>query len=165
MKTESLQRRLVREFSARGITIATAESCTGGLIAKLVTDVPGSSAVLLGGCVTYTNEIKMDLLGVDPAIIERDTEVSHTCAKAMAEGVRRRLGATVGVSTTGYAGPTGGTENDPVGTVYIAVSTEKCTVGERFCAPLGSTRIQVRNAAARRALALLLDVSKNPNNL
>ena len=165
MKNESLQRRLVRVFSEQGITLATAESCTGGLIAKLVTDVPGSSSVLLGGCVTYTNDVKINLLGVDPSVIERDTEVSHTCARAMARGARERIGATVGVSTTGYAGPTGGTERDPVGTVYIAVSTEKCTVGERFCAPLGSTRTQVRNAAAQRALELVLSLAENPNNL
>ena len=114
MKNESLQHRIVREFSARGITLATAESCTGGLIAKLVTDIPGSSSVLLGGCVTYTNEVKIKLLGVDPAIIDRDTEVSHTCAKAMAQGARALMGSDIAVSTTGYAGPGGGTERDPV---------------------------------------------------
>ena len=164
MNNESLQRRLVRDLSARGITLATAESCTGGLIAKLITDISGSSSVLLGGCVAYTNDVKIGFLGVDPAIIERDTEVSLACANAMAQGARRCFGATVGVSTTGYAGPTGGTERDPVGTVYIAVSTEKCTVEERFCAPVGSTRTQVRNAAARRALEMVLDALKNFNN-
>ena len=165
MKNESLQHRIVREFSARGITLATAESCTGGLIAKLVTDIPGSSSVLLGGCVTYTNEVKIKLLGVDSAIIDRDTEVSHTCAKAMAQGARALMGSDIAVSTTGYAGPGGGTERDPVGTVYIAVSTQKCTTGERFSAPVGATREQVRNAAAHRALELLLEIAENPNNL
>ena len=165
MKNESLPKKLVREFSSRGITLATAESCTGGLIAKLLTDIPGSSSVLLGGCVTYTNDVKINLLGVDPAIIERDTEVSHACAKAMARGARDRIGACIGVSTTGYAGPGGGTDRDPIGTVYIAVSTKACTVGERFSAPAGASRVQVRNAAAQRALELVLELAKNPNNL
>ena len=148
---------LVRTCTQNGVTLGTAESCTGGLIAKRITDVPGSSAVLAGGYVTYTNEVKIALLGVDPAIIARDSEVSHACACAMAEGARRRLGTVMGVSTTGYAGPGGGTETDPVGTVYIAVSTPTGTQSERFCAPQGSTRAQVRNAAARRAMEMLLD--------
>ena len=105
---------------------------------------------------SYTNEVKTSVLGVDPAIIDRDTEVSHACAKAMAEGARRQLGSHFGISTTGFAGPTGGTDADPVGTVYIGVSTPSGTKSERFCAPQGATRIQVRNAAARRALELLL---------
>ena len=160
-----LEERVVKQLVEKGYHISFAESCTGGLIAKLVTDVPGSSSVLLGGCVTYTNDVKINLLGVDPAIIERDTEVSLACAKAMAQGVRERIGACIGVSTTGYAGPTGGSERDPVGTVYIAVSTKARTVGERFSAPEGASRVQVRNAAAKRALELVLSFAENPNNL
>ena len=165
MTEYTLSERVVSLLSDKSLTVFTAESCTGGLIAKLVTDVPGSSSVLLGGCVTYTNEVKIKLLGVDPAIIDRDTEVSHTCAKAMAQGARERIGTDIAVSTTGYAGPGGGTERDPVGTVYIAVSTKKGTTGERFSAPAGATRAQVRNAAAHRALELLLEIAENPNNL
>ena len=158
MKTAaSLACRVVKEFSQKGMTLASAESCTGGLIAKLMTDVSGSSAVFYGACVTYTNEIKEKLLGVDPAIIEAHTEVSVPCACAMAEGARERLGTTVAVATTGYAGPTGGTERDPVGTVYIAVATDHGTVCERFFAPIGSTRAQVRTAAAKRALEMVLE--------
>ena len=138
------------------ITAATAESCTGGLIAKLITDVPGSSAAFVGGVVSYTNEVKMTLLDVDPAIIEEHTEVSLACAKAMAEGARLRLGSDLAVSTTGYAGPGGGTEADPVGTVCIGVSTTKRTVAERFAAAANATRSEVREAAASRALELLL---------
>ena len=157
MTISSMAKRVVRELAARGITVSTAESCTGGLIAKLITDVSGSSAVLAGGCVSYTNEIKISVLGVDPAIIERDTEVSHACAAAMAEGARARFGTDLAVSTTGYAGPTGGTERDPVGTVYIAVASPNGTRTERFSAPLGATRSGVRNAAAYRALELLCE--------
>lgn len=146
---------LIREGTLKNITVSAAESCTGGLIAKLLTDVAGSSAVFCGACVTYTNEAKINLLGVDPTIIEEHTEVSHACAKAMAEGVRRMLGTTLAVSTTGYAGPTGGTETDPVGTVYIGVSTPKGVFSERFFAPAELDRNGVREAAALRALELL----------
>lgn len=150
--TTAFVRRLLRLLAARQATISTAESCTGGLIAKLITDIPGSSAVFCGACVTYTNDIKELLLGVDPAIIARDTEVSAACAAAMAQGVREKLGTTVGISTTGYAGPGGGTEQEPVGTVYIAVSTEKGTVCERMTAPSHFSRAQVRAMAANRAV-------------
>ena len=146
---------LVRHFSQKGITVCTAESCTGGLVAKLITDVAGSSQVLLGGFVTYTNEVKTRLLGVDPAILARDSEVSHACAKAMAAGARERLGATLAVSLTGFAGPTGGTDADPVGTVYIGVASPCGVVSERFQAPDPSSRERVREAAAKRALELL----------
>jgi len=157
MTNTQLAKRLVKEFAANGVTVSTAESCTGGLIAKLITDVPGSSAVLAGGCVSYTNEIKMSVLGVDPAIIARDTEVSHACATAMAEGAREKFGTVLAVSTTGFAGPGGGTDADPVGTVYLAVSAPNGTRTERFSAPAGATRCGVRNAAARRALELLIE--------
>ena len=146
---------LIGLCAKKGFTVSTAESCTGGLIAKLLTDVAGSSAVFYGACVTYTNEVKMNLLGVDPEIIEQYTEVSHPCAKAMAERVRQRLGTTFGISTTGYAGPGGGTEADPVGTVYIALSTPTGTFSERFSASPTLDRMGVREAAAVRALEML----------
>ena len=152
--------RLVETFSARGITVGTAESCTGGLIAKLITDIAGSSTVLAGGFVTYTNEVKTALLGVDPKIFEEHTEVSHACAEAMAKGARERLGCTRAVSATGYAGPGGGSEKDPVGTVYLGISAPDGTYSERFSAPVGSTREEVRNAAAMRALEMLLERAK-----
>ena len=155
-----MSRRLVRELAKKGITVGTAESCTGGLIAKSITDVSGSSAVLHGGFVTYTNEIKMKLLGVDPAIIARDSEVSFACAEAMAEGARERLGVTLAISATGFAGPGGGTERDPVGTVYLGVATPNGTYSKRFCAPLGATRRAVRMAASLCALELLWDAAE-----
>ena len=158
MTTLQLAKQLICRFSNKGITVATAESCTGGLIAKTFTDISGSSAVFCGGFVTYTNEAKRDLLGVDEAIFAHDTEVSHACAKAMAEGARLRLGADVAVSTTGFAGPTGGTAADPVGTVYIGISTPSGVHSERFCAPIGSTRREVRAAATKRVLEILLEM-------
>ena len=159
MTSAALSKKLVRSFAAQGLTVGTAESCTGGLIAKRITDVPGSSAVLLGGLVTYTNEVKTALLGVPASLIERETEVSHACACAMAVGARERLDADLAVSTTGFAGPGGGTERDPVGTVYIAVATREGVVEERFSAPENATRCGVREAAAARALELLLSAA------
>lgn len=152
---------LVRELETRGMTAATAESCTGGLIAKLITDVSGSSRVFAGGFVTYTNEIKIGVLGVDANVIARDTEVSHACAGEMAARARERMHTDLAVSTTGFAGPGGGTDADPVGTVYIGVSTKNGTVSHRFSASGGATREEVRFAAACRALELLLEAATN----
>lgn len=145
----------VRALRARGETLSSAESCTGGLIAKAVTDISGSSEVFAGACVTYTNAVKISLLGVDPTIIERMSEVSFACAEAMAKGARERLGTTYALSTTGYAGPTGGTEQDPVGTVYIALATPHGVRSERFTAMTGASRADVRQGAAAYALGLL----------
>ncbi len=152
-----MAKRVVEELLLRGQTLSTAESCTGGLIAKSMTDIPGSSAAFSGGCVTYTNEAKITLVGVAPKTIERDTEVSASCAEEMTRGVRERLGSTYALSTTGFAGPGGGTEKDPVGTVYIALATPDSVRCERLEAPCGSTRSGVRNAAAYRALEMLLE--------
>ena len=157
MTQQELSQALVRAFRARGITLGTAESCTGGLIAKCVTDIAGSSAVIMGGFVTYTNEIKTRLLGVDPHVFAEHTEVSHACAKAMASGARDALGVTFAVSATGYAGPGGGTDQDPVGTVYLGIASPRGVISERFQAPLGSDRETVRNAATCRALELLIE--------
>ena len=148
--------RLVTQFSKLGITVGTAESCTGGQIATAITDIPGSSAVLLGGFVTYTNEIKTALLSVDPTIFARDTEVSEACAKAMAEGARMRLGCDLAVSATGYAGPGGGTLQNPVGTVYLAVASSLGTTAHRLSASPNAGRRAVRDAATLCALELLL---------
>jgi len=151
----SLEEVVVRGLEARGMTIACAESCTGGLIAKRITDVSGASGVFGYGCVTYWNEAKTGLLGVSPETIEKYTEVSEQCALEMARGVRRLSGADVGISTTGYAGPTGGTEEHPVGTVFIGLSWEG---GETVLRPdprYMKTREQVRQKAASHAFDLV----------
>lgn len=113
---------LLEAMRERGLTLAVAESCTGGLAAELLTNVPGSSRVFLGGAVVYANEVKTALLGVDPALIAAHGAVSAEVARAMAEGVRARTGASVGLSFTGIAGPDGGTPTKPVGLVHMAVS-------------------------------------------
>ena len=155
MTQRELSERLVALCRLRGITLGTAESCTGGLIAKCVTDIAGSSAVIAGGFVTYTNEIKTRLLGVDPCIFKTHTEVSHACARAMAAGARDALGTTLAVSATGYAGPGGGSEQDPVGTVYLGIASPLGVRSERFSAPADADRDRVRTLATCRALALL----------
>ena len=149
----------VQVLKEKQLTVATAESCTGGLIAKSVTDIAGSSAVLAGGMVTYTNRIKIDVLGVDENVIKEHTEVSHACAKAMAERAKALFGTDYALSATGYAGPGGGTEKDPTGTVYIGIATPTGVRTERICIE-NATRAQVRNTVAHYALKMLLDEVK-----
>jgi nicotinamide-nucleotide amidase len=113
-------------------TLALAESCTGGLVSHLLTNVPGSSAYFMGGLVTYSNEAKMALLGVSAAVIETHGAVSEETAQAMAMGVRERRGTDWGLAITGIAGPDGGTEEKPVGLVFIACANkQECTVIKR----------------------------------
>ena len=148
---DNVETALVRLLTERGLTLATAESCTGGMIGQRVTAVSGASAVYLGGFVTYRNEIKSAQLGVDPATIAAHTEVSAETAAEMAAGARARLGADIGIATTGYAGPTGGTEENPVGTVFVAVATEAGIKTHRLFYPRKS-RDYVREAAASRVM-------------
>lgn len=143
------------ELLRRGQTMATAESCTGGNIAHQITLVPGSSAWFKGGVVSYTNEVKMNVLQVLKDLIDRYTEVSTQVAEAMAEGARRITGADFAVSTTGIAGPTGATDNNPVGTVYIGVATPHKVVSARLV--FGSDRQNNINSFTDAALKMLLD--------
>lgn len=113
-------------------TLATAESCTGGLLGHLLTEIPGSSAYYQGGIIAYSNTIKRDLLGVPEAILLSDGAVNEATARTMAENVRERLHCDVGVATTGIAGPGGGSDTKPVGLVYIAVATPTTTQCQRY---------------------------------
>ena len=142
--------RLLRE---RGQTLAAAESCTGGLIASRITDVPGASDYFVTGVVAYANETKVRLLGVPREIIEQHGAVSEECARAMAEGVRADSNAAYGVATTGIAGPTGGTPEKPVGLVYIAIADQEGTICQRLNWP--GTREQFKSRVAQMALSLL----------
>jgi PncC family amidohydrolase len=116
----ALAGQVVRALQERGLTIAAAESCTGGLIGHLLTDVPGSSRVFPGGVVAYGNGPKRGLLGVPAELLQAHGAVSAETALAMAEGVRRTMQTDVGIGVTGIAGPTGGSAEKPVGTVFIA---------------------------------------------
>jgi nicotinamide-nucleotide amidase len=122
-QTEPIETRLVEILGSRNETLAIAESCTGGLVAHRITNVSGASLVFWEGCVTYSNEAKERALGVPRSLLESFGAVSHEVAAAMAEGVYKRAGTTYGIATTGIAGPTGGTEGKPVGSLWIAVAT------------------------------------------
>ena len=135
-------------------SLATAESCTGGLIANFITNAPGASEIFLGGYVTYANNAKSDLLNVAPKLIEKHGAVSEQVACAMAEGARARATSTYGVATTGIAGPSGGSDQKPVGTVYIALASEESeTIAKRFFFP--TDRATFKQLAAQTALDLL----------
>lgn len=152
-RAEVAARELVRWCSERGITVATAESCTAGMVVSTIADVPGASEVLRGGAVTYVNQIKHAVLGVSQEVLDTVGAVSVPCAREMAQGARRVFSSDVAVSITGYAGPGGGTEEDPVGTVYLGVATAQGVQVER-CSFEGD-RAQVRAAACARAIELL----------
>ena len=138
---------------ARGLGLATAESCTGGLVAARLTSVPGSSDVFLGGIVAYANEVKEAELGVPAEVLERHGAVSAEAAEAMARGVRERLGADVGVAVTGIAGPGGGSEAKPVGTVFLHVEGPNGSRAQEFALP--GDRETIRRRATVMALHLV----------
>ncbi|MBQ8697819.1 MAG: CinA family protein [Schwartzia sp.] len=141
------------ELKARDLSVATAESCTGGLVASRLTDVAGSSGYVRGGIVSYTDAVKEEALGVSREMLAREGAVSEPVARAMAEGARRVLGADIAVSTTGLAGPGGGTDKTPVGTVFLAVSGKAGTVAEKHL--FTGNRAQVKFRASQAALAAL----------
>ncbi len=151
---EALEAVVVKLLKHRKETLATAESCTGGLIANCITNVPGSSEVFLAGYVTYANNAKSGVLNVDPKLIEKHGAVSEPVARAMAEGALSRSASTYGVATTGIAGPNGGSDEKPVGTVYIALaSADSKTVAKKFFFP--TDRETFKQLAAVTALDLL----------
>ena len=155
-RLEDLAQRLQVTCLASAITVATAESCTGGLVAHAITSQPGSSGYYVGGVVSYSNEVKSIALGVPTEVLAAHGAVSAQVAVAMAAGVRERLGAAVlGVGVTGVAGPDGGTPDKPVGLVYIAVADGAGTDVRRFLWP-GDRASNIEDSAAA-ALELLLE--------
>jgi PncC family amidohydrolase len=150
-----LAQRLQDVCLAAGLTVATAESCTGGLVAHAITSRPGSSGYFLGGVVTYSNGVKASLLGVPTDVLDTHGAVSAQVALAMAGGVRMRLGADLGVGVTGVAGPDGGTADKPVGLVYVAVSDRAGADVRRFHWEGG--RAANNQASAAAALNFLIE--------
>jgi nicotinamide-nucleotide amidase len=138
----------------RGLTIAAAESCTGGLLMSRLTDVPGSSDYVLGGAVLYSNRTKTAMAGVPDALIREHGAVSEPVAMALAEGIRERTGADVAIGVTGIAGPGGGTPQKPVGTVAIAVLVPNTPVRVRTLSLLGN-RTMIKFNAAQAALDMV----------
>ncbi|MBE7515894.1 MAG: competence/damage-inducible protein A [Chloracidobacterium sp.] len=150
---DSMEQVIGKMLVDRGETLALAESCTGGLVSRRITEIAGSSRYFIEGAVTYSNEAKVRTLGVDPKIIEDHGAVSADCAEAMARGIRERSGAAHAISITGIAGPDGGTEVKPVGTVYIGYSGPAGTRSRKFVFP--GDRYLIRRHSSQAALDYL----------
>lgn len=151
---------LVQRLKAAGRTVASAESCTGGGIGHCLTAIPGSSAVYVGGVISYTNAVKNRILGVPQRILDTCGAVSAETACAMAQGVRSVTGADYGVSTTGLAGPDGDGSGKPVGLVYVGISTPQQCFAREF--HLSGDREQVRAQAVEAALELIWNTLEEP---
>jgi nicotinamide-nucleotide amidase len=163
MDREALHRRaaaLIEAYAARGWRVATAESCTGGLVAGLLTDIPGSSAVVERGFVTYSNEAKIELLGVPAELIRAHGAVSAPVARAMAAGALAHAPVEVAVAITGVAGPGGGSAAKPVGLVHFGLARRSGEVVHRDLRYGDLGRGAIRAAAVSEALALLEDALK-----
>lgn len=145
---------IIETCAAPGVRLATAESCTGGLIGACLTEIPGSSLVVDRGFITYSNQSKCDLLGVPAAVIETHGAVSAETAEAMARGARKRARVDLAIAVTGIAGPGGGSEVKPVGLVHLALSTETRLEAVREVFP--GDRQAVRGATLERALRMIL---------
>jgi PncC family amidohydrolase len=148
-------RNLAEELVRRGLTLATAESCTGGGLSRLLTTIPGASAFFIGGIIAYQNRIKSELLGVSEQTLADYGAVSSATAIAMAEGCRDRFSTDVAVSITGIAGPGGGSLEKPIGLVFLAVAVDQRTCVAEHNFP--GNREQVREAAISAALDLILE--------
>jgi nicotinamide-nucleotide amidase len=159
VSAEALAARLVALCRARSLTVATAESCTGGMIAAAITAIPGSSAVLDRGFVTYSNAAKTEMLGVPADLIEAVGAVSEAVAAEMARGAKHRAGTKIAVSVTGIAGPDGGSAEKPVGTVWFGLANQHGEVATSHALFAGD-RSAIRAAAADYAINLLLGAAE-----
>tara|TARA_B110000459_G_C16503321_1_gene444427 strand:+ start:588 stop:1064 length:477 start_codon:yes stop_codon:yes gene_type:complete len=142
----------------KGVSVAVAESCTAGLLTSRLTAIPGSSSYFKGGIIAYQNEIKIKILGVSQSIINEKTEVSAEVVKQMAKSVLEKFNTDFAVATSGYAGPTGGTIKNPIGTVFIAIASEVNVAVSRFI--FSGNRQSIVNQASESALSLLLSEIK-----
>ena len=162
---KKIQEVLVLALKRKHLKIATAESLTGGMISKMITEVSGSSAVLECGICSYSNRIKHEILGVSMETLEKYSEYSAQTACEMADGVRKLSGADIGISTTGIAGPGGGSEKKPVGLVYIGISSKLGTFSQKLLLGSGAEneRELIREQTAQKALEkALATVEKIP---
>jgi PncC family amidohydrolase len=151
----TLEKKIGEILQKRFLTLGLAESCTGGLVASRITNMPGSSAYFMAGLVTYSNKAKTKFLSVPDKIIARHGAVSNVVAKHMAKGVRAAAGVDIGLSITGIAGPAGGSPEKPVGTVFIALATKKEVFVRKFL--FSGNRREVRKRSSEEALTMLLD--------
>jgi PncC family amidohydrolase len=160
-RPNALARQVHERLVTSGLTLALAESCTGGLIADLITDISGSSAYFLGSAVTYANSAKQGMVGVRAETLAAHGAVSAETAAEMAQGARRAYGADIGASVTGIAGPTGATPGKPVGLVYIHLSAEDAEWGERHV--WNGDRLANKALSAEAVLRMMLDyLSRDP---
>ena len=151
--SKSREEALGRLLRRQKVTLAVAESCTGGLLGGRITSVSGSSDYFLGGIIAYANAVKSRELGVDPVVLDREGAVSEPVARQMARGVRERFGADFGIGITGVAGPLGGTDRKPVGLVYIALADRRqCSV---YSSVFSGDREAVRQASVTKAMEIL----------
>lgn len=150
---ESLEERVLNLLSEKNLTLSTAESCTGGLVSKRITDIAGASQVFLGGVTAYSNEIKTNILGVEASVIQNQGAVCEEVARQLAEGVKEKFHSDLGIGITGIAGPQSDDTNKEVGTVFVALATKEQT----FCRSLhlGVDRSRVRTMAANHALDMV----------
>lgn len=155
-RINTLARRIVEECTAAGVKISTAESCTGGMISAAITAVPGSSAVIELGICSYSNRIKHEILGVTENTLSQFSEYSLACAEEMAKGAISVSGSDFAVATSGVAGPTGDTRENPIGTVYICAADKNSATSEKFLFE-NKGRDRIRAAATEKALQMLLD--------
>jgi len=159
---QTMNQAVIDVFTKKGLTLSTAESLTGGLIAQRLVEISGASAVLKGGIVSYTNEVKHNVLGVSQQILDEKGAVSAECALEMARGARRLTGSDIALSATGVAGPSGGTEQTPVGRVYVAAVSEKDEVVKELNLSRGRAddREMIRNYSAAHAYNMALKMAK-----
>lgn len=143
----------------KGISIATAESCTSGLIASKITTIAGSSAYFKGGVIAYQNEIKIEALDVPAVLINKKTAVCADVTEQMAANVLRKFGSDFSVATSGYSGPTGGTEINPVGTVFISIATNQKLISKRYV--FNGQRESIVNQSVKKSIEFLIDEIKN----
>ncbi len=152
----ALSAHLIKTARAQNVTLATAESCTGGLIGAAITATSGSSSVFHGGIIAYHNDIKIEQLGVDPLSLDTDGAVSEMVAIQMARGCRERLGVDIAISVTGVAGPGGGTADKPVGTVWIGLATQNGATAKLHYFP-DMSRNKVRDYTCLAAMETCLE--------
>ena len=146
--------KIVNALTEKGLTISTAESCTGGLVGKSLTDISGASAVYWGGVISYDNSVKENVLGVKRETLDSVGAVSYDTACQMALGVKNLLNTDIGISTTGIAGPGGGTPQKPVGTVYVGIAYKDSVEGYLLNINPSLSREDIRKAATHRLLSM-----------
>ena len=156
LKQEKFLKELTNELKKKDLTIATAESCTGGLIANTLTNISGSSEYFDRGVISYSNKAKMELLDVPEDLLKKNGAVSMQVAEAMANGIRKKSNVDIGIATTGIAGPTGGSKEKPVGLVYISISTKKDTFVKKYV--FEGSRIENKKNSCDASLKLLKEL-------